>query len=196
MPKFVDVLEKRREILGAAVKVFSRHGYRGTSLQRVAGAAGMGKSSIYHYFPTRDALFSGLVHHLLEHEIELFTRALEDQGPPAERLRSLIDGVLGLFDEWAKAGPLVIDCLREQRGRRAVRRTFERVREIVAELIRHGQREGQFHAGDPAALATVLVGCLDGLLLQELIEPGVTGSHGVRKTLGQFLERAVMRERR
>ena len=52
LPKIVEVAKKRHEILRAARAMFVRHGYRGTNLQRVAERVRMGKSSLYHYFPT------------------------------------------------------------------------------------------------------------------------------------------------
>jgi AcrR family transcriptional regulator len=174
MPKIVAVAEKRRAILAAAAVTFARHGYHGTNLQRVAVRAGMGKSSLYHYFPTREALFDALVDGFLRHEAALFADAARAGGDAQAQLRVLLDAMAGLFDEWAKVGPLLVDVLRAARGKRQVRETFRTARRALAQIIRRGQREGRFRAGSPAALATTVLACLDGLFLQELVEPGST----------------------
>jgi AcrR family transcriptional regulator len=171
MPKVIDPLQKRREILAVAATVFSQHGYGGTNLQRVASAAGMGKSSLYHYFPTRDALFEALLQDLLGREAAMFDEVLAAEGTPSQRFDALIDGITDLIDEWVKAGPLLLDCLRDERGRRALRDTLRRVRKALAQLIADGQASGDFRRGDPVALATVVIGCLDGVLLLRLLEP-------------------------
>ena len=55
------------------------------------------------------------------------------------------------------------------------------------------QRDGAFLPGDPQALAAVVIGCLDGVLLQELLEPGCTRAPAVRRALRETIERAVRR---
>jgi len=171
MPKLIDRDEKRREILDAALQAFSRNGYHTTNLQRVATAAGIGKSSIYHYFPTRDALFQALMQHLLEREVALFDQVLSADGTASERLEVLIRGVEGVIDEWGNTGPLLIDCIHDKRGRKAVARTLRRIHEPLRRLIADGQRSGEFRRGDPGALATVVIACLDGVLLLRLLDP-------------------------
>lgn len=49
-------LEARRKILAAAHGLFYRNGFRGTSMDDVACAAGMSKANVFHYYPTKDAL--------------------------------------------------------------------------------------------------------------------------------------------
>ena len=188
MPKLIDRDEKRREILDAALQAFSRNGYRDTNLQRVAVAAGIGKSSIYHYFPTRDALFQALMQHLLESEIALFDEVLTAGGTASERLEALVSGVEQVIDAWVKTGPLLIDCLHDKRGRKAVARTLRRIHEPLRRLIADGQRAGEFRRGDPAALATVVIACLDGVLLLRLLDPEIVSRPKVAAEL-----RAVIR---
>ncbi len=174
MPKIVEVEAKQRKILAAAAATFTLYGYHGTSLQRVAKKAGMGKSSLYHYFPTREALFAALADVFLQHEADLFTSASRGEGDALQQLRALLDAIAGLFDEWAKGGPLLVDVLRTSRGRRRVRETFQTARRALSQIIRRGQRAGVFRTGSPIALATTVLACLDGLFLQELVEPGCT----------------------
>lgn len=187
MPKIVEVESKRREILAAAAAIFARHGYHGTNLQRVAEQAGMGKSSLYHYFPTKEALFAALANAVLQQEDTLFAGAARDGTDARVQLRTLIAAMAGLFDEWAKVGPLLIDLLRAPRGARRVRETFRTARRALARIIRKGQEEGCFRRGSPTALATMVLACLDGLFLQELVERGCT-----RAVRGDLYDRVAL----
>ncbi|MEL6333450.1 MAG: helix-turn-helix domain-containing protein, partial [Cyanobacteria bacterium J06626_26] len=56
MPKIVDKAAKRQEILEAAIAVFLEKGYHGAKMADIAVAAGMGKGTLYEYFPTKEAL--------------------------------------------------------------------------------------------------------------------------------------------
>lgn len=187
MPKLIDRDEKRREILDAALRAFSRNGYRGTNLQSVAAAAGIGKSSIYHYFPTRDTLFQALMRHLLESEVALFDEVLAADGTASERLEALIAGVEQVIEAWGKTGPLLIDCLQDKRGRKAVAGTLSHIHEPLRRLIADGQRAGEFRRGDPAAMATVVIACLDGVLLLRLLDPQSVSHPKVAAELRAFI---------
>jgi AcrR family transcriptional regulator len=194
MPKIVDVVRKREEIVAAATATFARHGYRGTNLARVAAAAGMGKSSLYHYFPTREALFEAIASDILRHEAALFESLVDRDGSATERLRLLVDAITAMFDGWTEAAPLLIDFLREPRGRRRLRDTLRVARAAVARLVRDGQREGTFRPGSPDALATVVLGCLDGLFLQDVVEPGCSRRNAARDVLPALIEAALSRK--
>lgn len=61
-----DVSEGRRtEILNAAVQVFLRYGYRKTSMDEVAHAAGLSRPGLYLYFSAKELLFREAVTHLV-----------------------------------------------------------------------------------------------------------------------------------
>ena len=51
---------RRTHILEAAERAFARHGFRGATMQIVAGEAGMSAGNLYRYFSSKEALVSGL----------------------------------------------------------------------------------------------------------------------------------------
>lgn len=52
---------RRAEILRLATGAFVTHGYAGTSITELARAIGIGKASLYHHFPSKQALFVACV---------------------------------------------------------------------------------------------------------------------------------------
>jgi AcrR family transcriptional regulator len=48
---------RREEILAAATMFFARHGYQDADIEVLAEEIGIGKGTIYRYFPTKDKLF-------------------------------------------------------------------------------------------------------------------------------------------
>src|SRR5580700_4099869 len=48
---------RRAEILAAATAFFARHGYQDADIELLAEEIGIGKGTIYRYFPTKDRLF-------------------------------------------------------------------------------------------------------------------------------------------
>ena len=171
MPKLVDAAGQRRAIRSAAREVFARRGLRGTGLAHVAAAAGMGRSSLYHYYPDKDALVRDLLRDVLAEEEALFADVAQGEGAPLERIEALTRRMLALFEPWAAAARLVMDLRTHQRAR--FRAFFRRIRAHLAEAIVQGQRLGEIDRRvDPLLAAATLIGAVDGLLLQYTVEPG------------------------
>ncbi len=169
MPKVVDASLQRREICAAARKVFSRRGLEGTGLGHVAEAVGMGRSSLYHYFPDKASLVRALIREQLEEEEALFASALRAAGSPLERIERLMSAQTSLFPGWAATAGLQLD-LRSRHTRR-FRPFFERIRSEFADVIAEGQREGEIYDGvDARDAASILIGAIDGLLLQYVVD--------------------------
>lgn len=170
MPKVVDANSQRDEIRAAARRVFALRGVRGTGLAHVAEAAGMGRSSLYHYYPDKSALLADMVHEMLEQERRLFRSCLNADGSPLERLEGLARACAALFPEWAAFGRVIIDLrLEDAKG---LRKFFRVIRHDMAAVIAEGQADSSI-AGSPdaAVLSSILIGAIDGLLLQYFIDP-------------------------
>ena len=48
----------KERILGAALDMFSQYGFAGTNIRELAGALGMGKSSMYRHFESKEELLT------------------------------------------------------------------------------------------------------------------------------------------
>jgi AcrR family transcriptional regulator len=53
--------ERRHAILDGAGRVFARDGYEGASMAQIAREIGVSKGTLYNYFPSKAALFSGVI---------------------------------------------------------------------------------------------------------------------------------------
>ncbi|MDA0563345.1 TetR/AcrR family transcriptional regulator [Streptomonospora sp. S1-112] len=80
--------QKREAIISAATELFLDRGYDGTSLARIAEAAGVSKSTLFKQFPTKAALFEAIV-------TESWQRGAADTTarPPAGDLRSGLSAI-------------------------------------------------------------------------------------------------------
>jgi TetR/AcrR family fatty acid metabolism transcriptional regulator len=191
VPKVVDAAAQRLEIRRAARQVFARRGVAGTGLAHVADAAGMGRSSLYHYYPDKEALLRDLVRDLLAEEERLFDAALDGRGSALARIDRLGAELTGVFDDWVSAGRLLSELRTRWAG--LFRPFFRRVRRRLASLIAEGQRDGEIDRSlDPELAAAVAIGAIDGVLLQVLVDPrALTASGALRDTLVRALHKAL-----
>ena len=72
-------------ILKAGLEVFSQFGFRGSTIDMVAEAAGLSKPNVLYYFPSKDAIYTALLSQLLENWLEPL-RALNRDGDPVAEL--------------------------------------------------------------------------------------------------------------
>ena len=94
-PKQSDPLA-RRQILAAALAVFSRQGYAGTTLDDITAEANLSKGAIYWYFDSKANLFA----HLLGERAGIFSELLDD----ARRdVASPIKGLEAMWLRWMEA---------------------------------------------------------------------------------------------
>ncbi len=57
MPKIVNHDQYRLELAEKAARLFSLYGYSGLGMRQIASELGLSKSALYHYFPSKQALF-------------------------------------------------------------------------------------------------------------------------------------------
>jgi AcrR family transcriptional regulator len=86
---------RRTALLDAAIRVFARYGYRKTSLDLVAHAAGWSRQGLYVHFASKEDLFSATVQHALTQHLQDAQTALE------HRHRALSTRLIDACDEWA-----------------------------------------------------------------------------------------------
>ncbi len=79
--------EKREKIITAAGKVFGSHGFKDTRMEKVAEEAGMGKSSLYYYFLSKEELFEAVVEREAEYLKNEIIQATRDIADPYKRMK-------------------------------------------------------------------------------------------------------------
>ncbi|WP_417683824.1 TetR family transcriptional regulator C-terminal domain-containing protein [Roseibium sp.] len=84
------IQEKNRgRIIHAALGQFSRHGYAGTTIDKIAVSAGMSKSNLLYYFASKTALYEAALAHILNAWLDPL-RGLNVDADPAKELTRYI----------------------------------------------------------------------------------------------------------
>jgi AcrR family transcriptional regulator len=91
--------------------MFSRYGYRRTSIDAIAQHAGAAKGTVYAYFEGKEALFHAVCEHVVEVFLEAAEVALRKKAPIDERLLAVLDAKYSYFFELALGTPHAQDLL-------------------------------------------------------------------------------------
>lgn len=143
--------EARREaILDAALEVFSALGLHGASVDRLAERAGLSKTNLLYYFPSKEELYVAVLRRVLDVWLDPL-QSLDARSEPAAALRSYIRTKLTLSRDAPQASRLF--CLEIVQGAPLLRFELEGpLRDLVetkAAIIRGWIADGRIGAHDP-----------------------------------------------
>jgi TetR/AcrR family transcriptional repressor of lmrAB and yxaGH operons len=91
-------VSERAELLPLLAEVFRSHGYEGATLALIGEATGLGKGSLYHFFPGGKAQMAAEVLAEIDHwfEVNIFA-PLRKSDDPAEAIAAMTRAVDGYF---------------------------------------------------------------------------------------------------
>ena len=182
-------VNKKEQIIEAAVRVFARSGYSKAVVADIALQANIGKGTVYEYFKSKEDLFFAV--------FEWFQKKTENAtaveisalgGGAADRLKVLNDSLMGQWDEIKEVFVLVMEfwaasssTQMRQRFKGAFKQFYDDYRQIVSALIQEGINSGEFRSDvKPGPVAAALVGTWDALFLQawfdESFDPAATAN--------------------
>ncbi|MGD0120185.1 MAG: TetR/AcrR family transcriptional regulator [Candidatus Binatus sp.] len=158
---------KRERILGAALKLFAHEPYQAVTMDRVAEAAGVAKGTLYLYFPSKDALYLGVLSDGLDTAYRTYQAGADPKLPVVERMRRSIAVMVEFFDK--RRDFLRFYAIEEPRLSEARNRIIDGSRErgfnFFASLVEEGIRAGVFVRIDPRLATLTIQGAIRSLLL-------------------------------
>ena len=110
---------RREEILEAAVKLFAVRGYPETDLQVLADTLGVGKGTLYRYFPSKQDLFLAAADAVMRRLTAAVDASIADIDDPLEQIRRAIHTYLS----YVTAHPEVAELLIQERAQFKDRKT-------------------------------------------------------------------------
>ena len=152
-------------LLAVAVAVFTERGYDGTSMEDLARASGLSKSSLYHHIDSKEQLLRLALERAVEPLFAVTQEPAATSGRAIERLEHVVRREVEVL---AERLPYVTLLLRVRGNTEAERWALERRREFdrfVAGLVREAAADGDVRADlDPAVVTRLLFGMINSLV--------------------------------
>lgn len=142
--------------LRAALSVFARHGYHGTSIRAIAEAAGLSVPGLYHHFPSKQAILAGIVDVAMEEMIDHTQAALEAGGErPSTRFDNVIEALIRFHmarrDHAFLASSEMRSMEPELRAHHVEQRDYQQG--MIEDVVRAGVEAGEFACEYPSDAA-------------------------------------------
>jgi AcrR family transcriptional regulator len=163
--------DRKQRILAVAQRLFTRNGWRNTTLAQIAGEAGVTPAGLLHHFSSKEQL----LHAVLD------ARDLDDDSH-ADRAGDLMAQISAVADRFHRAPELlgtftvllVENILPDAPLHDRMLARHREALGIVAELIRRGQADGRYRADlDPTIKAVEILAFVHGMETTWLLDPSI-----------------------
>jgi len=161
----VNKEEFRKKIIISAGTIFSRYGFRKTTMDEIAKALKMGKSSIYYYFSSKEEIFEAVVLYeanVLRNEL---TTAIKSVESPVGKIRNYVFVRMKAFEKLSNYYNAIFDKnLDHFDFIENIRSKYDREElAILRLLLHHGARKKVFNVKNSAYTALAIQTSLKGL---------------------------------
>jgi TetR/AcrR family transcriptional regulator, fatty acid metabolism regulator protein len=160
-------VDKRRQILDAAIRVFARQGFHATRVSDIADEAGVAYGLVYHYFSSKEEVLN----ELFSERWSLLLAAIEETDRNGASPREQLEAVAGFIVDSYRHDPelMKVIIVEVTRAANSFGRThlaeIRRAYDLIAKIVEAGQREGAFRTDiDPTFASMAFYGAIEQLL--------------------------------
>jgi len=164
----------KEKILAAGLQLFSHKGLAATSIQEIASRAGISVGLMYHYYRSKEELFSELVETAISLAAESTKTRFESDQSPAEKIKGfsneVIEDIAG--SDWMSQlyllmihYMLVVDS--PEKASEIREKGFAPLENLKHTIV-EGQQRGEIRSGNPMEMATLYFAAIQGLAISKL----------------------------
>ncbi|BAY24395.1 transcriptional regulator [Calothrix sp. NIES-2100] len=163
MPKIVDHEQYRKELLGKCFDLFAQKGYSAITMREIAQGLGVSTGTLYHYFPSKQALFEQLLEEISQQDVAMALAELGGRKPLPEAMAALARYLVKNEDYFIKWTYIWVDfCQHQDSEQIKVNGVLKRANQ------RYQQAACDFLGIQDSVLATFVLSFVNGLILEKL----------------------------
>lgn len=163
MPKIVDHDQYRKELATSSFDLFAEKGYGSVTMRQIAESLGVSTGTLYHYFPSKKALFEQLAEQISQRDVLIAGSVMSGVQTLEERLEVLGAYLVKNEDYYIKWLCVLIDfCQHQDREEIKNSVAFRRVDQLFLETF-----YTLLGIQDPT-LASFVMCLFDGLIVERL----------------------------
>jgi len=163
--------EVRAQIVDVARKIFTRYGFKKTTMEEIAAASRKGKSSIYYYFPGKEEIFKAVVEKEAGELRVQLDKTIQLDSSPLEKLKAYIffrlhhvRTVENFYSALNDASLSHLDFIFE------IRKNFDlEEQKLVEGILEEGMQNGSFQLSSSEIGAIAISTMMKGLELPLLL---------------------------
>lgn len=141
--------ENEKKILDSALEIFSKHGFRGATVDQIAELSNMSKPNLLYYFTNKDAIITILIDQLLDKWLDPL-REIDPDGDPISEVQKYIQRKLEMSRDYPRESRLFANEILQ--GAPHIKNELKDLRSLVdekVEVIRNWIKSGELNDCDP-----------------------------------------------
>jgi AcrR family transcriptional regulator len=165
MPKIVDHEQYRKELLAQSFDLFADKGYGNVTMRQMAKELGVSTGTLYHYFPSKEALFGQLVEELNQRDMLQFEAVIQGAITRRQKIVAAFQLLADKQEDLFKQNMTIADFYHQQSDQtrdevlqQMWRKSFERIEAGIRHLL----------GLDDPELSQFVLAFVDGLIWQRV----------------------------
>ena len=163
--------DTKARILGAALEMFSQRGYAGTNIRELTASLGLGKSSMYRHFESKEEIWDALLDEMIAYYAARFGSA-EHLPPVPDSLEGLVGMTLRMVDLTVHDARIImtrklltIEQFRDERARSLATKHFlTGLRDMFTPIFAGMMEKGLLRRDDPGMVAFAYTAPISALI--------------------------------
>ncbi|MCZ7663665.1 MAG: TetR/AcrR family transcriptional regulator [Thermoleophilia bacterium] len=161
---------RRDEIVDAALRLILKLGYNQVTLADIAAQVGVSKGLISYYFPKKEDVFLAVLDQIVARLTTDFESFCNAQAGAPDKLLMIFNNLFGNEKRARRYYTVVIDYMAQAIRMRQVQEYTQHIytsyRTYMERIIVDGIESGEFRRVDPQKAVSMILGMMDGLVLQ------------------------------
>jgi AcrR family transcriptional regulator len=166
-------LEVHERIYSAARDLFAKQGFDATTVDEIAEASDVAPATFFNHFKSKQALLGLMTGEVFEYLHAMTQEHLEGAGSSRDKLRRfMVAATLGIESSRGVARDVLLEFMRTDGSPEGPHPYLERLVEPFIDLVREGQRSGEFRTDHDAAFLTQMaLGMMNSAITNWLTNP-------------------------
>lgn len=169
-------MNKKTQIINAAIEVFAKQGLDKGKIADIAKVAGIGKGTVYEYFISKDEIFNAIEEMFIFQSIDQLKTLSTSKKSPTDKLEEILQYSINMHTDMGEAA-LIIAELWAQHSRGQLHGHNESVFadmyndffDIILQVLADGVETGEFREMNKDGITALLLAFIDGVIWQSVI---------------------------
>lgn len=167
-------MDKRSMLLKAAADIFSKKGFHNAKIGEIAEAAGVGKGTVYEYFPSKNQLFQEVIKHSLSTYKDMISDEIGRFDDPVDKLKAVVYMHMRFLEAHKNLAKIVADNpggISEDTKEQVLRLKHQATAKIRS-VISEGIERGCFKNIDPKVAGQMFLGGISAVFAHFIFDMG------------------------
>lgn len=171
--RYMPADERRAVTVEAVVALAAQQNPGDITTAAIAAHMGVTQGALFRHFPTKEAILEAVMDWVADRLLARIDKASHGAPTPPDALEAMFMAHVGFFVEHPGVPRMLFGELQRAEmtaPKRVAHKMLRRYRERLVTVIEDGKSSGQLEQGnDTAALGTLFIGMIQGLVMQSLL---------------------------